>query len=70
MKRLIALFYYYKFKWQGKKVRIFKATTGSLYVQVRKSNGKYKDKVRISDHFSNNSNGNPRHLQNIKEFVL
>lgn len=70
MKRIIALFYYYKFKWQGKRVRIFKASTGSIYIQVRNSQGRYKDKVRISNHYSKNSNGNIRHLQNIKEFVL
>lgn len=70
LKKLIARFYYWKFKIQGKRVRIFTAQSGSIYVQVRNGQKRYKDKVRISDHYSVNSNGNPRKLQNKREFIL
>lgn len=63
MKRLIAYWYLFKFKRQGKKARISKATTGSLYIQVRNGQGRYKTRIRISDHPSLNKNKNPRKQQ-------
>ena len=46
-------------KGNNHKWRIWKATTGTLYVQCReKSRWKYRDVVRVADHLPTNSRGN------------
>lgn len=75
MKRLLAIWYLYKVKkiYPYKKHRIYKASTGSLYIQSRKRKAStYKDFVRISDHLRRNHRGNPKrylHCRNMKRFL-
>lgn len=67
MKRLlihiIARYYLWKFRRQETnpraKYRLDFPKTGSVYIQRRTKNHRYKDVFRVSNHVATNSRGNP-----------
>lgn len=60
---IIARYYLWKFRIQEQypsaKWRIKVASTGSLYIQRRTKNHRYKNVFRVSNHVATNSRGNP-----------
>lgn len=69
-KYLIAYHYLRKMKKTGGIWRIHYADSGSVYIQRRNGRGKYKDKVRISEHLPTNRHGNIKSSQSNKKIYI